>query len=108
MQKRKYIYLSNIDYSGTIYTTQVIDWLEAYNMNNVTFDLWQALHFINHVNVFRSAKMISMIKKNTQLYKGCIYLFPSSGIGYIINSILLGIKLLKFIFNYSEILIFSR
>jgi glycosyltransferase involved in cell wall biosynthesis len=108
IKNRKYIYISPIDYSGTIYKTQIIDWLESYKRNGLDFDLWQGLHFRTHLNIFSAARMIRKIKSNTTLFSGSFYFFPSTFPGFIFNALILLIIFSKYLFHYDELLVFSR
>jgi hypothetical protein len=100
--------LCPINYDGTVYKTQVIDWLKLYDRNGVSFDLKQIFHFRLNYNPLLVIKQIKMIRKETHLYTGFLYFFPSKNILYIINTIMLYSSLLKYIFNFNEILILSR
>jgi hypothetical protein len=76
-KKKKFVYLCSISYDGTVYKTQVIDWLNLYAENGVSFDLIQIFHFRLHYNLFKALNQIKIIKRETGLFKGFLYFFPA-------------------------------
>ncbi|MDR3610692.1 MAG: hypothetical protein P4L27_09025 [Ignavibacteriaceae bacterium] len=108
VKKKKFVYLCSISYDGTVYKTQVIDWLKLYDLNGITFDLLQIFHFRLHYNPFLMIKQIKTIRKETHLLKGFLYFFPSKNFLYIINTLVLYALFLKYIFRYDNILVLSR
>jgi hypothetical protein len=107
-KKKKFVYLCSISYDGTVYKTQVIDWLNLYAENGVSFDLIQIFHFRLHYNLFKALNQIKIIKRETGLFKGFLYFFPSKDFLYIINTIALYALFLKYIMKYDNILVLSR
>jgi len=105
---RKYIYISNLNFDGTVFQTQVLDWLHLYDSYGLDFNLVQAFHVKDLIRPGFIVQQTSRIRKNTSLFKGYVYLFPSKGILYLVNTIIIFLKLLKPILEYKEILIFSR
>lgn len=105
---RKYIYISNLNYSGSVYQTQVLDWLTLYKTHNLEFDLIQAFHIKDLKRPGYLKNQIKGIRKSTSYFVGSLVLFPSKRILYIINAVLIFWKIFKYIINYKEVLIFSR
>jgi glycosyltransferase involved in cell wall biosynthesis len=105
---RKYIYISNLDFDGTVFKTQVLDWLHLYQENNLVFDLIQAFHIKDLMRYLNTRRQLKEIKSCTILFKGSFYMFPSKSIFYILNGLIIYLKIFKDIFKYREIVIFSR
>jgi hypothetical protein len=108
MKKRKFIYLSNKDFDGTVYQTQVIDWLHLYQKHSLNFDLYQGFHYRDAVRISFIKNQLHKIKSATKLYKGFFFIFPSKSIFVYLNTFIFYLKLFKYFFKYQEILIFSR
>lgn len=107
-QGRKYIYLSNLNFDGTVFQTQVLDWLSMYLAHNLEFDLIQLFHVKDLKRLGDLKKQKKGLKGSTKQYSGSLFLFPSKGFLYILNTIVIFWKLLKYAFKYKEVLIFSR
>ena len=105
---RKYIYLSNLDFSGTVFQTQILDWLNKYRDHGLDFDLVQTYHVKDLKRPAYLKRQLTGIKKSTSYYTGSIYLFPSKSLLYIVNAFIIFFKILRYLFQYREILIFSR
>jgi hypothetical protein len=106
--KRKLIYLSNKEYDGTVYTTQVIDWLHLYAKEGLNFDLIQLSHIKDISRRKHVSDQVTKIKNCTHLHTSFSFYFPSKGIFLYLNVFNLYFLLLKYLFSYQEILIFSR
>jgi hypothetical protein len=107
-KERKYIYISNLNYSGSVYQTQVLDWLSLYKTHNLEFDLIQAFHVKDLKRPGYIKKQIKGIRNSTSYFVGSLYLLPSKSILYVINAFLIFCKIFKYIIRYKEVLIFSR
>jgi hypothetical protein len=105
---RKYIYLSNLDYSGTVFQTQILDWLNLYKDHNLEFDLIQAFHVKDLKRPGYLKKQLTGLRESSKYYAGSLYLFPSKNFLYIVNALIIFCKILKYVFKYNEVLIFSR
>lgn len=105
---RKYIYLNNLDFNGTIFQTQILDWLYLYKKHKLEFELIQAFHikYLKKPSFLR--KQLAGLTNCTNLFQGAIYLFPSKNFLYLFNTIIILIKILGYLFKYHEILVFSR
>ena len=107
-KERKFVYISNLDYSGTVFQTQILDWLYQFQGKGLDFDLIQAFHIKSISNPGFLRKQLKGLKSNSHFYAGSVYLLPSKSFFHIINSLIIYTKLLKYLFSYNEILIFSR
>lgn len=104
-----YIYLNAKYYDGTVFETQVSDWLKLYKESKITF---------NYVHLFfyrdiQKKEWINQQKKNIssslgELYRGFSYFFPSRGIFIHLNAYLWAIKIREVSKNADQIVIFSR
>ena len=106
--KRKFIYLSSKGFDGTVFITQVADWLNVYDKEGVTFDYFHLLYYPYLWNSSGRKKQIADIANTTPFFKYYSYCFPSRGIFVFINAMLWHLKLMKFYRGNDEILIFSR
>jgi hypothetical protein len=88
MKSRKFIYLSDIPFDGTVYRTQVIDWLELYKKNEVVFNLYKIFQIREVFNFRFILNQIKSIRNNTCLYKGFLIFFPSKGLFVFLNSLI--------------------
>jgi len=107
-RKRKYIYLSNKYFDGTVYKTQIIDWLDLFSKEGIVFELYQIFHIKDILKIKFWMLQIRTIKNHTKLFKSAIFFFPSKGIFVYLNSILLFFRLFWYLLNYDDILIFTR
>lgn len=107
-RRRKFIYISNLNYSGSVYQTQVLDWLSLYKAHDLEFDLIQAFHVKDLKRPVFLRDQIKGIRGSTSYFTGSLFLFPSKSILYLINTIIIISKILKYLFTYEEVLIFSR
>lgn len=105
---RKFLYLSNLDFDGTVFRTQVLDWLDLYEKNNLFFDLVQLFHIKDLKRPGSLKKQLKGLKKSTKLYAGFLFLFPSKSLFYFVNALIIFCKISKYFIKYQEILIFSR
>jgi hypothetical protein len=105
---RKYIYLSNLNFGGTVFQTQVLDWLHLYQVHHLEFDLIQVFHVKDLKRPGFIKKQLAGIKKSTEIFAGSLYLFPSKSLLYIVNALVIFLKISRYVFKCQEILIFSR
>ncbi|MBN1182823.1 MAG: hypothetical protein JXB49_11085 [Bacteroidales bacterium] len=107
-KERKYIYISNLNFDGTVAQTQVLDWLHLYKEYELVFSLIQIfpVKYLKRPAFIRN--QLKGIRKNTKLFEGYMYLLPSRGILFKINSLIIFFKIFKYLINYKEVLIFSR
>lgn len=107
-QGRKYIYINNLNPDGTVFQTQILDWLNLYKLNNIEFCLIQAFHIKELGRPENLKEQKAILRKCTEFYSGATYLLPSKSIYYIVNAAIIYFKILKYLFQFSEVLIFSR
>jgi hypothetical protein len=107
-KQRKYIYISNLDYNGTVFQTQVLDWLHLFKKNNLEFDLIQTFHIKDIKRPKFIRQQLAGLRNSTRCYTGYLFLLPSKGILYFVNAFVIFCKIFKYIFQYKEILLFSR
>lgn len=105
---RKYIYLSNVSIDGTVFQTQVLDWLHLYKKHQLEFELLHVFHVKELKRPANVKKQITYFKKNTILSSGFMFFFPSRNLLYIINVLEIFFRILRYIYKYDEVLIFSR
>jgi hypothetical protein len=104
----KYIYLSNLGFDGTVFITQILDWLHLYEHQKVNFDLYviYPIQTLKNQNFIKEQK--EKINSKTKLLKKFIYFLPSRGIFYVINTLVLCFQIFRDLFKYKKIVIFSR
>ena len=107
-KERKNIYISNVVVDGTVFQTQVLDWLHLFKTHNLNFDLIQAFPFKDLKRPSYIKNQLSIIKKSTELFIGCIYFLPSRNILYLVNTLIIFLRIFRYFFLYQRILIFSR
>ena len=108
MKKTKYIYLSSKNFDGTVFITQVADWLSVYNENGIAFDYYHLLYYPYLWDKSARKQQLEEIKKATSYFKDYSFCFPSRGLFIYLNAMLWHLKLKKFYRENDEILIFSR
>lgn len=103
-----YIYLNTKSYDGTVFNTQVANWLELYNENGITFEYWHvfSVQYLKNRNYIKS--QLDGIRSTKTNLKGYTWAFPSRGIMAKINAHLWYQKLKPYQKNYDKIVIFSR
>lgn len=106
--KRKFIYLSTKRYDGTVFTTQVADWLSLYKTNGIDFSYLHLFYFDYLWNKSKRKKESDLMKNETYFYKDYSFCFPSRGLFVYINALLWHIKLMKLYKDCDELLLFSR
>jgi hypothetical protein len=106
--KIKYIYISNLGYDGTVFVTQILDWLNLYAKHNIQFDLYVVYPINTLLNLSYLKDQKEKINSKTKFLKKFIYLFPSRGIFKFINAIILFIKILFCVIKFKKTVIFSR
>ncbi len=107
-KKVKYIYLSNKYFDGTIYKTQIIDWLALFSHKGVTFEIYQIFHIKDILRIKFWISQIKTIKKHTELLRGILFLLPSKGILVYMNSLQLYFRFFWYLLHYDKVLIFTR
>jgi len=100
--------LSNKEYDGTVYQTQIIDWLNLYLENGVEFHLFQFLHIKEILRISQNQKQKQSICANYDYFKGYILQFPNTKIFYLLNAALLFFRLLPLILKANKIVLFGR
>ena len=68
-EKVKYIYISNLSFDGTVFVTQVLDWLHLYRDAGIHFDLF-VVYPIKTI-----LKRSNTIKKNIILFYIALFKF---------------------------------
>ena len=106
--KRKYIYLSSKNFDGTVFITQVADWLSVYNENGIAFDYYHLLYYPYLWDKSARKQQLEEIKKATSYFKDYSFCFPSRGLFIYLNAMLWHFKLRRYYKEYDEILLFSR
>jgi hypothetical protein len=105
---RKYIYLSNKLFDGTVYQTQIVDWLKLYKENGVNFDLYQLLH-PKELRSFKNViKQKQDIKAEYNQFKGYLLHFPNTKWFYLFNSLLIIFKFAPYLLRGDKIIVFGR
>jgi hypothetical protein len=107
-KERKNVYISNVAVDGTVFQTQVLDWIHLYQMHNLKFELIQIFQVKDIIRPAYVKKQLIDIRKGTKLFTGYLYMFPSRSPLYIVNALIIFCKIFKYLFKYQEVLIFSR
>jgi hypothetical protein len=107
-KKRKYIYLNSLNFEGTVFQTQILDWLHLYIKFGIDFELIQVFNARCLLQPKYINDQVSGIKTKTNLFSGHIYYFPAKHIFLLLNTAIIYFKLFKYIFKNDEILVFSR
>jgi len=107
-RKIKYIYLSNKYFDGTVYKTQIIDWLTLFSNEGVTFELYQIFHIKDILKIRFWLNQIKTIKRNTKFFTGFLFLLPSVGVFVHLNSLFLFLRLFRSLLQSDKVFIFSR
>jgi hypothetical protein len=105
---RKFIYINNKEVDGTVFQTQILDWLNLFHSNGISFDLIQAFHIKELRHPIDLKQKTAFIRKGTKLFKGRVFLFPSKSVFAYVNALILYLKIFRSLVRYSEIVIFSR
>jgi hypothetical protein len=108
INKRKFIYINNKEVDGTVFQTQILDWLNLFHSNGISFDLIQAYHIKEIRHPVDLRQKTAFIRKGTKLFKGRVFLFPSKSVFAYVNALILYLKIFRSLVNYSEVVIFSR
>lgn len=107
-KKTKYIYISNLHFDGTVFITQILEWLHLYASKGIKFDLYVMLSVTQVFQKTYLKSQRSSINKHTGLFKNFIFLFPSRGMYLYLNSILFITKTLLWLLKYNKVVIMSR
>ncbi len=105
---RKYIYINNVIVDGTIFQTQVLDWLHLYKRNHLDFKIIHAFHAKELRRPADVKRQIGYIKVSTPLSTGILFFLSSRNFFYLINALGILFHIVRFIYSHKEILIFSR
>lgn len=105
---RKLLYFSNLDFNGTVFRTQVLDWLDLYKENQIEFELIQLFHIKDITRPRFWSRQVRGLKDSSKYFAGFIFLFPSKGLFYVLNTLIIYTKIFKWLTSSDEILIFSR
>ena len=108
MDRIVYICLNGKEYDGTVFVTQIADWLKIYQENGVDFEY---LHLFPIQSLKRSAwraQQSASIKKVIPGWKEYSYSFPSRGLLVNVNAWLWARKIKKLSKGADKIVIFSR
>lgn len=105
---KEYIYISNLTFDGSVFVTQVIDWLALYKENGVLFDLYVSYSVTNSFKFKYLKEQKNSIKKYYSNYKGPIFMFPSKYLFLYINVLLLFWKILFKIIRGKQVFLMSR
>lgn len=109
MKSTSFIYLSAKNYDGTVFETQVSDWLKIYKENGVVFNYIHLFFYRNfNKNSWKKQQECLIRSSLGDLYKGYSYSFPSRGIFVRINAYLWAKKISELSKNSDQIVIFSR
>ncbi|MCJ7448030.1 MAG: hypothetical protein MUO72_10065 [Bacteroidales bacterium] len=108
IKERDFIYLNCLDFSGTVFQTQVLDWLNLYRKYGVKFELIQVFRIKEIIKPGYIKQQLAGIHKSTNLFKGFLFLLPSKGLFAIINTIIIYLKIFRHLIQNDEVLIFSR
>lgn len=109
MKSTSFIYLNCKHFDGTVFVTQIADWLKLYNENGITFNYIHLFFYreLKRKNWKREQEQ-SITKALGNLYKGHSYAFPSRGIFIRINAMLWAKKIREVSKDADQIVIFSR
>lgn len=105
---REFVYLNCLKYSGTVYHTQILDWLHLYSQHNVKFKLIQLFQLKEILKPNKIKAQLSGIRRSTTLLAGYIVLFPSRRLFSLLNAVIIFWKLRHVFLRNKEVLIFSR
>jgi hypothetical protein len=107
-KKIKYVYISNLPFDGTVFITQILEWLHLYESKGIKFDLYVMFNIKQFFNNSYFNSQRNSIKKNTGLFKGFIFVFPSRGIYLCLNFMLFFSKTLLWLLKYDKIVLMTR
>lgn len=105
---RKFVYLNCLTFGGTVFQTQVLDWIHLYNQKGISFELIQIFRLRKIFKPGYISKQLAGIRKETKQFRGFIFLFPGRGLLSIVNAIIILLKILCYLSKGNEVLIFSR
>lgn len=108
MKKTAYIYLNAKESDGTVFVTQVADWLKLYTENGIDFKYFHLLFYRKATNRRWRNDQLTSIKSVLPNFKNYSYSFPSRGLFIYLNAYLWAYMLKKEIKNYDKVVIFSR
>ena len=109
MKSTSFIYLSAKNYDGTVFETQVADWLKLYKENGIEFNYIHLFFYRDFKkNNWKKQQESGIRSALGDLYKGYSYSFPSRGMFIKINASLWAKKIREVSRDADQIVIFSR
>jgi glycosyltransferase involved in cell wall biosynthesis len=97
-----------LPFDGTVFVTQVIEWLHLYASKGFKFDLYVMLSITQIFDKSYLKYQKSSINKYTRLFQSFIFLFPSRGFYLYLNSIFFITKTFFWLLKYDNVVIMSR
>jgi len=107
-KKKQFIYISNKEYDGTVFQTQVLDWLTLFREKGVRFRLYQAFHIKDLRRPGFCRSQASAIRRRYSDFGGGLFFFPSVRFFAWINAMMLYLKILRLMLTSAEVVLFSR
>lgn len=109
MSKTSFIYLNTKHYDGTVFVTQIADWLKLYNENGISFNYIHLFFYRDlHKKKWIEQQEANIKKALGGLYKGCSYAFPSRGILIRLNAMMWAKRIREVSKDAEQIVVFSR
>lgn len=107
-KKLCYIYLNGKEYDGTVFITQIADWLRIYKENNISFHYLHLFPFQTLGKSLWRKQQISAIKQVIPDWEEYSFSFPSRGFLVNVNAFLWARKIMKLAKGADKIVVFSR
>lgn len=108
MKNRKFLYINTLHFDGAIFQTQIIDWLDLYQKNNVEFEIIHTFH----IKSLLTPKFINYQKKairhSSNLKVNFYYYFSFNKKFIWLNTLMIILVVYRYLIKYKDILIFSR
>lgn len=106
MSKIKYLYISSLKYDGSVYQTQILDWLDLYRKKGLPFEL------VHHFSIGRNKRLFNkqqkqILKQVTNNNVSFGYFFEHELKWKLLNCLLFRLEMRKFR-KYDKIVILSR
>lgn len=106
--KTAYIYLNAKGYDGTVFVTQIADWLKLYRENGIDFKYIHLLFYRNAISRGWVKSQLNGIRSVLPEISGVSYAFPSRGLLIKLNAFLWAKQIRKAAKGCDNIVIFSR
>ena len=103
----KYYYISDLDFDGGVYQSQIIDWLELFNKNGLNFELIQIFQ-IQSILKKNHKKQKQKIKNAFSFKTHFWYLFPNVYFFRLFDKYIFYLYLIRSIYKYPYLVFFSR